>query len=252
MPVPRSGVIIQGGFPAAPQPAVAPGEPTVVDAAFASGAIRIVHQPIVDLADGRVVGVEALSRFAILPRRSPDMWFDAAAEAGRRVELELLALELALDGLPRIPDDRFLSVNASPETVVSTHFAGQLRGAPLERVVVELTGQTLVVASEALAGALRPLRAEGLRVAVDDLGSGAGSLSRLVGVRPDQIKLDPALTTLVDRDRGARALAAALGAFALETGAVLVAEGVESASQSAVLQAVGVALGQGFLFGEPA
>ena len=76
--------------------------------------LRIVYQPIVDLASGRLAGVEALARFDVEPERPPDVWFAEAAAAGLTLELELTAIHAALADLSRIPQAAYLSLNMSP------------------------------------------------------------------------------------------------------------------------------------------
>lgn len=234
-----------------PPPPVCEVDPAAVEAAFAPGAIKMVHQPIVDLNGGDVLGYEALARFALLPRLPPDQWFEAAARAGRRVELELMALDVALASLADIPPGCFLCVNASPETALDPGFAKQLQDVALERVVLEITEQARIDSYELFAAALAPLRARGMRLAIDDLGAGFASLNHLLRLEPDLVKLDRCLTRDIDRHRPTRALAAALTSFAMETGMVVVAEGIETVSQRSVFHALGVSLGQGYLLGKP-
>ena len=211
----------------------------------------MVHQPIVDLSSGEIVGLEALARFRPSPNRSAEEWFEAAGRVGRRTELERLAMALAIRGLSDVPVDCFLSVNASPETVLDPAYAQQLARVDLQRLVLEVTEQARIDSYERFADALRPLRARGLRLAVDDLGSGFASLNHLLRLEPDLIKLDRSLTRDLDRHRPTRALAAALTSFAMETGTLVLAEGVETALQRSLLIALGVSLGQGYLFGKP-
>ncbi len=226
-------------------------EDEAIQAAFAPGGLRIVHQPIVELSSGEVVGFEALARFQPPPIRSPDRWFDAAERVGRRTELERLAITLATRGLPAVRAGCFLSVNASPETVLDPAFAEQLEPVEVERVVLEVTEQARIDSYERFADALRPLRAQGLRLAIDDLGAGFASLNHILRLEPDLIKLDRLIARHIDRHRPTRALAAALTSFAIETGMLVVAEGIETAMQRSLLTALGISLGQGYLLGRP-
>ncbi len=226
-------------------------EAEVIQAVFAPGALRIVHQPIVELSSGEAVGFEALARFSPPPNRSPDRWFDAAGRVGRRTELERLAITLATRSLCDIGPDCFLSVNASPETVLDPAFAEQLERVEVARVVLEVTENARIDSYQRFAEALRPFRAQGLRLAVDDLGSGFASLNHILRLEPDLIKLDRSITREIDRHRPTRALAAALTSFAMETGMLLVAEGIETTMQRSLLTALGISLGQGYLFGKP-
>ncbi|MGO9752882.1 MAG: EAL domain-containing protein [Solirubrobacteraceae bacterium] len=234
--------------------ALAPAESSeeeIIEAAFAPGALRIVHQPIVELSSGEPVGFEALARFSPPPARSPDKWFEAAGRVGRRIELERLAISLATSGLGDLRGGCFMSVNASPETVLDPAFVEQLERVEVARVVLEVTENARIGSYQRFADTLAPFRAQGLRLAVDDLGSGYASLNHILRLEPDVIKLDRSITLQIDRHRPTRALAAALTSFAMETGMLVVAEGIETTVQRSLLAALGISLGQGYLFGKP-
>ena len=215
------------------------------------GGPDMVFQPIVELATGRVVGFEALARFPAEPRRRPDEWFAGAAEVGLGVELELSAIRAALAHVGTLPADAYLSVNAGPATVACPALLDLLRDVPPCRLVLELTEHVGVDDYAELSGALAGLRRLGVRLAVDDAGSGFASLRHILNLAPDVIKLDGALVTGLDRDPARRALAGALLAFGAEIGAEVVAEGIESAAESAVLRRLGCRLGQGHQLGRP-
>jgi hypothetical protein len=87
-------------------------------AAIKQDAYHIVYQPIVQVSDRNVAGYEALTRFAATPIRSPDKWFSEALAVGLNEELEIAAIRSALEALPHFPDDAYLSINASPETIL--------------------------------------------------------------------------------------------------------------------------------------
>ena len=213
-------------------------------------AFTFVYQPIWDFRHDRPVGFEALCRFAPLPTRTPDLWFNEAAAAGCGIDLELAVLERALDALHTLPRDLFLSVNASPETILATGLAPLLANADPSRIVLEVTEHARVD-YPALFRALAPLRAEGVRLAIDDAGAGYASLQHIVQLKPDVIKLDMALTRTIDTDPARRALAAALIFFAQETKCHIVAEGIETRAELATLTQLGVPRGQGYLLGRP-
>jgi EAL domain-containing protein (putative c-di-GMP-specific phosphodiesterase class I)/FixJ family two-component response regulator len=214
--------------------------------------LRIVFQPIVDLVDGAIVGVEALSRFEGPPDQTPDVWFAEAAEVGAGVALQMRAIELAVARLDELPSGMFLSVNASPPVIRSDEFAELLDRVAVERLVVELTEHDLIADYDMIDSALRSGRELGLRLAVDDAGSGYASLSHILRLSPDIIKLDRFLITALDRDPARRSLVTALTLFAEETGASVIAEGVETADELAALRELGVGLGQGYLLGRGA
>ncbi|MGQ7792513.1 sensor domain-containing phosphodiesterase [Faunimonas sp. B44] len=210
-----------------------------------------VYQPIWHTGAGRPVGVECLTRFTSAPERPPNVWFGEAAEAGMGVELELAAIRRALAEGTRFPAHLYFTVNASPDTILAGDLAGALSGMPLHRIVLEITEHAPVEDYAALAGALDPLRAAGMRVAVDDAGAGYSSLQHILHLRPDIIKLDMALTRDIDRDPARRALASALIAFGSETGCEVIAEGVETAAELAALRSLGVEKAQGYHLGRP-
>ncbi len=212
----------------------------------------ILFQPILDLDRMAMVGCEALCRFGPLPYRSPDKWFADAAAAGLAVELELLVIRAALAALPALPGGIYVSVNAAPDTVTSGRLAEALDGTRLDRTVLELTEHAVVPDYAALSAALAPLRAAGMRVAADDAGAGYSGLQHLIQLAPDMIKMDMSLTRGLDADPARRALACAMTYYAKETGALLVAEGIETPAELAALRALGVHRGQGYLLGRPA
>lgn len=212
--------------------------------------LRIVFQPIVDLRDGRVRGVEALSRFDLEPRRDPNLWFEEAGRVGLGVELEILALRTALRKAD-LPGGLFLSVNLSPAGMCSPAFMDVLAEAEPRALVVETTEHQAVDDYATMAAPLEALRASGGRLAVDDAGAGFASLRHILELGPELIKLDRELVRHVDDDPARRALATGLIAFAEELGASIVAEGIQTEAELDALRALGVELGQGFFLCRP-
>jgi EAL domain-containing protein (putative c-di-GMP-specific phosphodiesterase class I) len=209
-------------------------------------------QPIVDLRSGRPVGAEALSRFSHLPVQAPDTWFAEAASVGLGVELELAALDMALGQLHLLPADLYLSVNASVETIMSADFQAALGGIPAERIVLELTEHTQVSNYQKLEQSVEEIRAKGVRLAVDDAGSGYSSLQHILNLQPDVIKLDIALTRGIDKDPARQALGRALLTFGLDAyNASIVAEGIETVGEFETLRSLGCPSGQGYYLGRP-
>ena len=222
-----------------------------IDAALAPGALTMVFQPVADLATGDIVGAEALARFSCEPRRPPDEWFTEADEIGRGVELELVAITAALDQLHRLPPGAFLAVNASPATATNPDLDTLLAQHPTDRIVLELTEHTPVGDYDTLLVALDQLRRRGVRIAVDDTGAGYAGFQHLLRLRPSILKLDTTLTRGIDADPVRRSLAAALVTFATETGATIIAEGIELTSELATLQHLGIPWGQGYHLARP-
>lgn len=213
--------------------------------------LTMAFQPITDLSRNTIAGFEALARFSAEPHRTPDAWFADAAEVGLGVELEMTALAAALEGLERIPNDAFLSVNASAETACSGALAVELARVDLSRVVLEITEHAVVASYESVVAALRPLRAAGMRLAVDDAGAGVASLLHILELGPELIKMDISLTRGVDTSPARAALAFALVSFGRATGAAILAEGIETAAELDAVSRLGVRYGQGYLLGRP-
>lgn len=212
-----------------------------------------VYQPIWDLTTHELVGFEALARFICEPPRTPDLWFKEAASIDEGVALEIHALRCALQALPRLPEGMYLALNASPHTVVSPELALLLTDMPLERLVLEITEHEEVDATlyQEIARITQPLRQAGLRIAVDDAGAGYACFKHILHLSPDIIKLDISITRDIDSDLSRQALAAALVRFAESTHGRLVAEGVETEAEIAMLRQLGVGLAQGYALGKP-
>jgi len=213
--------------------------------------LAIVYQPIWKLGSDRPVGFECLSRFMAEPQRPPNEWFTEAAEVDFGTALEIAAIRLALSALGSFPEDIYLTVNASPQTILSRELPDALQGLPPERIVLEITEHAHIEDCDRLMQALEPLRARGVRLAVDDAGAGYAGLQHILQIRPDQIKLDIGLTRSIDLDPARRALASALTVFAREVGCRLIAEGVETASELNALRAIGIEKAQGYFLGRP-
>ena len=222
-----------------------------VRAVLDSGSLDIAFQPIVNLTSMRTVGFEALSRFSGAGACPPDILFSEAADVGYLAELELAAIAKALNALPELEPTQFLSINASPDTIVTDAFWQLLRQYPPQRIVVEVTEHAAVGCYEQLLEALKPLRRQGTRLAVDDAGAGYASMRHILQLHPDIIKLDMSITRDIDKSPAHRALVRALTSFTLETRGHVVAEGIETDTELDVLRSLGVHKGQGYLLGRP-
>ncbi|HEY0953667.1 MAG TPA: EAL domain-containing protein [Roseateles sp.] len=222
-----------------------------IDAMLHADGLRMVYQPIVDVGTGRVAGFESLARFASDPYRTPDIWFAEAGRVGRAVELESKAIRMAMTSLADLPPNIYVTVNASPETIVRGALADALGGHPLERIVVEVTEHQAIERYEDIAEAMAPLQRAGLRIAIDDAGAGYASFRHVLNLHPHIVKLDNSITRSIDVDRARRALAAALCGFAAETGCGIVAEGVETEAELQAVRALGIAKAQGYHLGRP-
>lgn len=208
-------------------------------------------QPIVRLADGAVVGYEALARFPVEHDVSTSGWFEDAARLGMSVPLELAAVEAGLATMPHVPEHAYLALNVSPETACHPRLQALLASQAPHRLVLEITEHTAVDDYGRLNDCLAALQAQGVRIAVDDTGAGFASLRHVLRLAPDIIKLDITLVREVDQRPRMQALISALLTFAEGTRAQLIAEGVETEAQRLTLKALGVPFAQGYHLGKP-
>ncbi|MGE2833806.1 EAL domain-containing protein [Mycobacterium sp. SMC-4] len=219
-----------------------------VDRLIVDDGVHAVFQPIVDLATRHVVGFEGLCRFPSDEAKGPDEWIRSAHRVGRGSQLELKALRTVLAAARSIPERYYVAVNLSPRVIADVMIQCELRSVQRD-LVVELTEHD--PAPDLLKASLEPLRANGIRLAVDDAGSGFAGLATILRLSPDMIKLDRELIAGLESDPAKRALATALAHFARETNAVAVAEGIENERQAQVLHELGIRYGQGFFLGMP-
>jgi len=220
---------------------------------IAGDGLSMAVQPIVELSTGSAHAYEALARFGPAGGGSPLPWFAAAEKLGQRGELERACLRAALDLLSRRPAGALLSVNLSAPVLFDPCTLQALaRPHDLSRLIIEITEETLVASGDQLHAAIAPLRQRGALLAVDDMGAGYSGLRQITTVRPDYLKLDRSLVSGIDRDGDRAALVSALLGYAVQTGSLLIAEGVESDAELRRLRELHVPLAQGFYLGRPA
>jgi diguanylate cyclase (GGDEF)-like protein len=222
----------------------------------------LVHlQPQVALADGRVVGAEALVRWQH-PRRgllSPAELLPAAEQAGLMRQLTDNVLELSLDAAARWwPVHRVpVSVNLSAANVTDLDLPGKVEdalarhGLPAGALTLELVEDTLMADPERGRAVLGDLRRLGVRTSIDDYGTGYSSLAYLRHLPADELKLDRSLTSDVGADHRAAAIVEHTVALAHALGLRLVAEGVEDDATGRVLARLGCDVAQGYAIARP-
>jgi diguanylate cyclase (GGDEF)-like protein/PAS domain S-box-containing protein len=224
--------------------------------------IEMLLQPIVDLGDGRLAGVEALLRWRRAGQLVPPLEFvPLAEESGLIAEIERFTLAeacrlgqqlAALHGEP-IP----VSVNVSPRHALQGDLAASVgnalatTGFEPANLLVELTESEQIEDIEALADVLGSVRKLGVSVALDDFGTGWSTLGLLRRVPFDALKIDRSFTAGLPSSRSDRALVAAIVTLARSLGVPAVAEGIERPEQHAWLREIGCDLGQGYLFARP-
>jgi EAL domain-containing protein (putative c-di-GMP-specific phosphodiesterase class I) len=184
--------------------------------------------------------------------------FAAAEAADHTVELDLLCVEIVAAGARDLPEDAYLSINLSPRTLGSSLFrSSDLKGIfrrhdiALDRIVVELTEREEVEDLDLLGRNVAVCRAAGMRLAADDVGSGNAGLRLLSEIHFDVMKIDLSLVQAGSAHDPSHAVLRALQGMAVQWNASVVAEGIETAEQLAVVREVGISAGQGYLLGRP-
>jgi EAL domain-containing protein (putative c-di-GMP-specific phosphodiesterase class I) len=224
-----------------------------VESLLSEGSLRPVFQPIVRLDNSEVIALEALSRFDRPEGRSPAEWFRDAYDLGLGPELEVLAMSKALAEVPKLPHDCLVSMNVTPETLTSKMFHDCLQESdvPLDRLILEVTEHAVVDDYQKLIYQLTGLRSAGVRVAVDDVGAGFSSLTHLLRLEPEMIKLDRSLISLIHERPSKHAIVSALDSFGRSVNAMVVAEGVETPEELEAIRDCGVQFAQGYLLCRP-
>ena len=229
------------------------------------GELAVFFQPIVELARGRMVGVEALVRWRH-PTRGlvmPSEFIQLAEETGLILDLGRWVLSeaciqfAAWDGQPGIDDDFFISVNLSSLQLQQADFNNEVESILAltrldpRRLVLELTETAMFQDTEASIVKLEALRARGVRIALDDFGTGYSSLGYLRRFPIDILKIARDFVVQADREPSEWAFAHAIVALGQTLGLRIVAEGIEDAGQVERLLEMGCRYGQGFHFGRP-
>ena len=225
--------------------------------AIGDGGIALRFQPQLDLASGRIIGVEALARWAhpvlgLLPAETlleTAESAELAVQLGRQIRAQALAAAAAWTGvLGRL----HISLNVTPADLADPGFAASLdavlaeTGWQRQRLILEVTEGALIDDIRGAVRLLEQLRATGIRVSLDDFGTGYSSLAWMARLPIDAVKLDKAfIQGLLASDRQ-RAVVEAVVAVSKRLGIDVVAEGVETEAQLAAVRAAGCDYVQGF------
>lgn len=233
--------------------------------ALERGELRLYYQPTVDVATGRLLGVEALVRWQhpIDGLLSPDTFIRLAEETGLIVPLGAWVLEEACRQVmawhERFPEGHMLalSVNVSPVQLHSPDLVRQIvdvlreTGFPAAQLTLEITEQELVDAAVATDRTVEALLALGVRLAIDDFGAYQAGLGYLRRWPIDCLKIDRTLVYDLGQNERSRAIVAAVVALAKTLGMTVIGEGIETAEQLAILRKLGCDWGQGYFFAPP-
>jgi EAL domain-containing protein (putative c-di-GMP-specific phosphodiesterase class I) len=227
--------------------------PVSRDQMLTPGALQPAYQPIVELDTGLTVGYEALARWPDL-RVTPEIAFDVAIQEGWVDLLDWTCHVAAVRGAlaARLGRRQTLFVNAEPASFAGDPPPGLDRlKARVERelrLVVEITERALTESPAKLLQACRVIRSHGLGLALDDVGAVPESLALLPLMAPDVVKIDLVPTRgWIPRDRAH--FMTALAAYAEQSGALILAEGIETERHLSEARILGATLGQGWYFG---
>jgi cyclic di-GMP phosphodiesterase Gmr len=224
---------------------------------------RAAYQPKVRLGTGQVTGFEALARWVDEDGRvhPPGSFIELAGELGLLDDITRCVLQDVERTLPelgrRYGEHVSVSVNVSARQATDAGFmqalSAQLAGAGIaRRIVLELTEDALVATQRFQSDVLPGLRAHGVRVSIDDFGTGFSSLSTLADITADEIKVDRAFITAIHERRRSQGILRAIESLCTALDISLVAEGVETAEELAYLRShTGIGVAQGYYFSRP-
>ncbi|WP_324194121.1 putative bifunctional diguanylate cyclase/phosphodiesterase [Nocardia blacklockiae] len=233
--------------------------------AIDKGALDVHYQPIVSLSEGggKAVGVEALLRWS--SSAQPDVTTEGlirvAEEYDLISDLDELVLRRACADAARLQDtfaqlDLTLNVNVSGLELAESDYADRVSGIladtgwPADQLVLEVTESELAAESQTAIANLHLLRERGVRIAIDDFGTGYSSLSRLATIPSDILKVDQSFVAAIRSDTPAPPLLGVIAALSKSLDLQVIAEGVETEYQAAVLTELGFALAQGYHYSD--
>ncbi len=225
-------------------------------AAIQNNLLRPHYQPLIDLATGRITGVEALVRWpdpvrGMIP---PGEFIPVAEDTGLISPLGIQILRRACSDAAQWPEDIRVAVNLSPlqfrvgNLLSVVMEALHQSGLPARRLELEITETLLLDKSDDVLATLHALRALGVRISMDDFGTGYSSLSYLRSFPFDKIKIDQTFVRGLGDNREGQAIVRAIVSLGVSLGVTITAEGVETESELHCLRTEGCHEGQGFLF----
>ncbi|RYD84297.1 MAG: EAL domain-containing protein, partial [Verrucomicrobiaceae bacterium] len=230
-----------------------------LQAALLTDEIWPAFQPLVNIQSGAIVGFEVLARWtnALGHAISPSEFIPIAEEYALIDILTRKIVAQACGHAVSWPGSFVLAVNLSPtqfrdpalfafltDTIKATGF-------PLNRIHVEITESALLEDDETVRSTIAAFKAVGIGLALDDFGTGFASLTRLHAFPFDKLKIDMSFVRSMQHDSGSRKIVASVIGLGQSLGMTVVAEGVETEEQAAMLRRLGCDIGQGWLFGKP-
>jgi diguanylate cyclase (GGDEF)-like protein len=228
--------------------------------AISAHELELNYQPIVSSHGGRMVGVEALLRWThpsrgIIP---PATFIPIAEQMGLMDTIGAFVLRRALHEAKRWPEDLYVAVNLSPLQVRDETIVDMVRTALTEsavtpsRLVLEITEGILIDNPDEMVKRIKDLHALGVRVALDDFGSGYSNLGYLQRFPLDKLKIDKSFVAALGRSSNGGVIIQAIVALGRALGLSVLVEGVETEHQRVLLRLAGCDEMQGFLFAKPA
>jgi diguanylate cyclase (GGDEF)-like protein/PAS domain S-box-containing protein len=238
---------------------------TDLERAINSEQLTVHYQPVVDLASGRILGVEALARWEhpVRGHISPVEFIPLAEQTGliERLGRWVLRQACADTALWRSTiagqEDLTVSVNLSPRQLSNSQFPEEVRrvlwasGLAANGLILEITESTLAEPGVDTVQSLQELKEIGLSLALDDFGTGYSSLAQLVQYPLDVVKVDKSFVDIIDGQPANSALTQAVLSVAEALSLSVTVEGIETEQQLEVLVAMGARRGQGYLMARP-
>ncbi len=224
--------------------------------AITSGEVKPFFQPIVNIGDGKVIGFEALARWtdSELGFVAPDVFIPIAEERGFVGLLSDSLLKQAATAALQWPDELFLSFNLSsmqlmdPTTGDSVLKIIKSVGLPPKRLELEITETAIMGDPEMAFDIVEQLRANGIRISLDDFGTGQSSLGRLRDFNFDKVKIDRSFIASINDDKPSEHIIRAIIAMCEGLDLKVIAEGIEDDIQEKMLLQLGCVSGQGYLY----
>jgi EAL domain-containing protein (putative c-di-GMP-specific phosphodiesterase class I) len=228
-------------------------------AAIAHNEFELHYQPVVDVAERRLCGIEALVRWRhpVKGLVGPDQFIPLAEATGLIVPLGEWVLQQACADAVTWPSHIKIAINISAVQFKKGNLFDAVlctlveTGLPAERLELEITETSLLESQDAHLATIRQLKSLGISIALDDFGTGYSSVNYLISFPFDKIKIDKSFTQSALKRREYAAVVSSVLAFAQGLGTVTTAEGVETEEQFEYMRKAGVDMVQGYLFGRP-
>ena len=228
--------------------------------AIITDAIDVHFQPIVRLEEAKVIGFEALARWndPDLGFVSPAVFVPLAEERGFIDALSVALLIKAAEAALFWPRELFLSFNLSSAQLMDPSTADNILsilsrvGLDPHRLELEITETAVMTSADTAQRIISELQSAGVRISLDDFGTGQSSLGRLRDFTFDKVKIDRAFVSRISSDRPSEHIIKAIVAMCEGLDLEVVAEGIEERAEEEKLRALGCAMGQGYFYGRPA